>query len=170
MHALAFWCAWGSSFQGVLVIKRSDVTTGLPLLCAAFDELGDSKLAVLRLTELLMSEALGRAGQIADALAAIEEAIDHSERAEERWLIAELLRVRGELLLLRGAPGAVAAAEDHFRQALDWARRHGGLSWELRAATSLTRLLRDRDRIGQPWRRERVKVPHCRSRHPSVLA
>ena len=45
MHALAFWCAWGSSFQAVLVIKRGDVTTGLPLLCAAFDELGDSKLA-----------------------------------------------------------------------------------------------------------------------------
>jgi len=35
-----------------------------------------------------MSEALGRARQIADALAAIEEAIDHSERAEERWLIS----------------------------------------------------------------------------------
>jgi predicted ATPase len=41
------------------------------------------------------------------------------------------------------------AAEDHFRQALDWARRQGALSWELRAATSLARLLRDRDRIGE---------------------
>src|SRR5258708_26950602 len=33
---------------------------------------------------------------------------------------------------------------DHFRQALDWARRQGALSWELRAATSLARWLRDR--------------------------
>jgi predicted ATPase len=40
----------------------------------------------------------------------------------------------------------VAAAEDHFRQALDWARRQGALSWELRAATSLARLLRNRGR------------------------
>ncbi|HEY4470054.1 MAG TPA: hypothetical protein VGN21_02715, partial [Stellaceae bacterium] len=39
-----------------------------------------------------------------------------------------------------------AAAEDHFRQALDWARRQGALSWELRAATSLARLLRDQSR------------------------
>jgi predicted ATPase len=41
---------------------------------------------------------------------------------------------------------AAATAADHFRQALDWARRCGALSWELRAATSLARLLRDQSR------------------------
>ena len=35
-------------------------------------------------------------------------------------------------------------AEDLFRQALDWGRRQGALSWELRAATSLSRLQSDR--------------------------
>src|SRR5260370_19064549 len=94
----------------------------------------------------MMSEALGRAGQIAEGLAAIEEAIARSERTEERWAMAELVRVKGELLLLQGAPGAAAVAEDHFRQALDWARRQGALSWELRAATSLARLLRNQGR------------------------
>jgi predicted ATPase len=93
-----------------------------------------------------MAEALGRAGQIADGLAAIEEAIVRSEATEERWVVAELLRVKGELFLLQGAPGAAAAAEGHFRQALDWARRQGALSWELRAATSLARLLSDQGR------------------------
>jgi predicted ATPase len=58
-----------------------------------------------------------------------------------------LLRVKGELLLLQGAPGAAAAAEDHFRQALDWAPHgQGALSFELRAATSLARLLGDQGR------------------------
>jgi predicted ATPase len=57
-----------------------------------------------------------------------------------------LLRVKGELFLLQGAPGAAAAAEDYFRQALDWARRQGALSWELRAGTSLARLWRDQGR------------------------
>jgi predicted ATPase len=94
-----------------------------------------------------MAEALGRAGQIADGLAAIEEAIVRSERSEERWAIAELLRVKGELLLLQGAPGAAAAAEGQFRQALDGARRQGALSWELRCATSLARLWRDQHRV-----------------------
>jgi predicted ATPase len=144
--ALAFWRAWGRSYQGALVIKRGDVTTGLRLLRAGFDELRVTKSAVLPLIELLMAEALGRAGQIAEGLAAIEEAIDRSERSEERWIIADLLRVNGELLRLQGAAGAPAAAEDHFRQALDWARRQGALSWELRAATSLARLLGDQGR------------------------
>ena len=66
---------------------------------------------------------------------------------EERWVIAELLRIKGELLLLQGAPGAAATAEDHFRQALDWARRQGALSWELRTASSLARLWRDQHRV-----------------------
>ena len=61
---------------------------------------------------------------------------------EERWPIAELLRIKGELLLLHGAPGAAIEAERLFREALDYARRQGALSWELRCATSLARLWR----------------------------
>jgi predicted ATPase len=43
-------------------------------------------------------------------------------------------------------PGAVETAETFLRQALDGARAHAALSWELRAATSLARLLRDQGR------------------------
>jgi len=143
---LTFWAARGRSYQGALAIKRGDVDTGLPLLRAGFDELGEARPAVLGLIELLMPEALGRAGQVAEGLAAIEKAIDHSENTEERWMIAEMLRIKGELLLLQGGPTAAAAAEDHFRQALDWAARQGALSWELRAAMSLAGLLRDQGR------------------------
>jgi predicted ATPase len=69
-----------------------------------------------------------------------------SERSEERWATAEMLRIKGELFLLQGAPGAAAAAEaeGRFRQALDWARRQGALSWELRAAMSLAKLCQAR--------------------------
>jgi predicted ATPase len=144
--ALAFWRAWGRSFQGVLVIQRGDIITGLRLLRAGFDEIGEAGFAIFRLIAILMAEALGRAGQIADGLAAIEEAISRAECTEERYPMAELMRVKGELLLLQGAPAAAAAAEDHFRQSLDWARRQGALSWELRAATSLARLLGDQGR------------------------
>jgi predicted ATPase/DNA-binding winged helix-turn-helix (wHTH) protein len=145
-RALALWQAWGRAYQGVLVIKRGDSATGLRLLCAGLNKLGEAKFVALRLVTFLMAEALARAGQIADGLAMIEEAIAQSEHTEERWLIAELLRVKGELILLQDAPEAAVAAEDHYRQALDRARRQGALSWELRAATSLGRLLRDQNR------------------------
>jgi tetratricopeptide (TPR) repeat protein len=144
--ALAFWRACGRSFEGLLVIQRGDVLAGLRLLRAGFDEFGEAGISVLRLIALLTAEALGRAGQNAEGLAAIEEAIARAEHTEERWAMAELMRVKGELLLVRDAPGALAAAEDHFRQALDLARPQGALSWELRAATSLARLLRNRGR------------------------
>ena len=94
----------------------------------------------------LISTASGRAGQIADGFPAVEEAIVRSELTEERWLIAELLRVKGEVHLSRGAPEAAAKAEGCFRQALDWAAQQGALSWELRAAMSLARLWRDQAR------------------------
>jgi predicted ATPase len=148
-HALARWSALGRAHQGALAIKRSDVATGLPLLRAGLDELGEGRVAwrlATFLDAMVAGEALGRAGQIGDGLVLVEEVIDHSERTEERWAFAELLRIKAELLLLRGAAGAAAAAEDHFRQALDWARRQGALSWELRAATSLARLWRDQNR------------------------
>ena len=145
-HLLARWNAMGRSYQGVLAIKQGDLVTGLRLLRSGLDEVGAASSSVSRLIAFLMAEALGAAGQIADGLAAVEEAIERSERTEERWLIAELLRIKGELQLLEGAPGAAATAEGHFRQALDWARRQGALSWESRAATSLARLLRDRGR------------------------
>ena len=144
--ALAFWRAWGRSFQGVLVIQRGDVINGLRLVRAGLDEIGDAGFAIFRLIAVLMAESLIRAGQNADGVAAIEEAIARYERTEERWAAAEMLRIKGELLLLQTTPSAATAAEGHFRQALDLAHRQGALSWELRAATSLARWLRDRGR------------------------
>jgi predicted ATPase len=144
-YALARWRACGLSFQGALAIERGDVVNGLRLLSTGFEELAEDWFGSWIIT-LLIAEALGRAGQIADGLAVVERAIARSERTAGRWLISELLRVKGELLMLRGAPGATAAAEGHFRQALDWAVRQGALSWELRAATSLARLWRDQAR------------------------
>ena len=89
-----------------------------------------------------MAEALGQAGRFADGIATVERGLDRSQRG---WLAPELLRIKGELLLLQGTAGITEAMED-FRQALDEARRQEALSWELRAATSLARLLRHQSR------------------------
>jgi predicted ATPase len=57
-----------------------------------------------------------------------------------------LLRLKGELFRLERTPAVAERAEDLFRQSLDIAHQQGALSWELRAATSLARLLRDQRR------------------------
>jgi predicted ATPase/DNA-binding winged helix-turn-helix (wHTH) protein len=145
-HALAVWHAFGFSHQGALAIKRGDLNTGSRLLRVGFDEFGETRSGGYVEFRGTLAGALGDAGQVAEGLAVIEETLAQVERTEERWPIAEFLRIKGELLLLQGTPAATAAGEDHFRQALDWARRQGALSWELRAATSLARLLRDQGR------------------------
>jgi predicted ATPase len=79
-------------------------------------------------------------GRVRQGIAAIDEALEHSERTGERWCVAEFLRTKGELLLMEREQPDATAAEDCFLQAIDVARRQRALSWELRAATSLARL------------------------------
>jgi hypothetical protein len=66
----------------------------------------------LRFLSLLgqLAEALGRAGEITDGLAAIDAAIERCERIEEHWVMSELLHIKGELVLLHGAPAAAETA------------------------------------------------------------
>jgi predicted ATPase len=142
-YALPRWRVFGRCYQGVIAIRRGNVDTGLQLLRAAFAEPAAAGSAP-RLLAFLISAASDHVGQIADGLPALEDAIVRSEFNEERWLNAESSRIKGQLLLLRGAPGA--AVEGHFLQALNLARQQGALSWELRAATSLARLWRDQAR------------------------
>ena len=140
-HGLALWSAFATRLKGVVIIKGGDVDTGLPLLRAGLDEITDSNPSFPFLTGFCeIAEAFVRAGQIANGLTMVKAGI---ERSQGGWLTPELLRLKGEILLLQSTPAFAETAADLFWQALDWARRQGALSWELRAATSLTRLLRD---------------------------
>ena len=146
-HALPIWGAEAHRFRATLLIRNGDFDTGLRLLRTSLAQSpGASYQPYFTWFLGELAQGLGRSGQIAQGLEAIDEALARSERNEDRWCVAELLHIKGELLLLQGGSGAAAAAEDHYQQALDWARRQGALSWELRAATSLAQLLRDQDR------------------------
>ena len=140
-HGLPSWGTLGRTYQGVLATRRGDFGFGSGQLHGDLDEAGGSMTSMIFLNE--MAADFARAGQIAEGLAAAERAMERAERTGARWLFPESLRIRGKLLLLQGGTGAVAAAEHDFREALDWARRQGALSLELRVATSLARLLRD---------------------------
>jgi predicted ATPase len=84
-------------------------------------------------------------GDLAGALDLLDEAIAQIERPgwEERRHYAEILRIRGRLLALKGDP---EGAERCYIASLDWARRQQAKSWELRTATSYARLMCDQGR------------------------
>jgi len=89
----------------------------------------------------ILAAAYGKAGQPAQGLALIEEAVDCMNRTGQHLYEAELQRIKGDLLLVVSRDKE-AAAEDCFRQTLACARRQSAKSWELRAALSLSRLWR----------------------------
>jgi hypothetical protein len=148
-YALPLWSTLSRAFQGLLLIRRGDFGSGLGLLGVDWDSFGARPgwIALFFLNEL--AAGFASAGQIAEGLAAAEQAIARADRTEVRWAFPESLRIKGELLLSQGATGAENAAEDHFRRALDWARRQGALSLELRAAISLARLWLSLDRAAE---------------------
>jgi len=140
-HGLHIWNVWARGINGAVLISRGDVVGGLGLLSSVINEVrGTGFVQRNRVFFGVMAQGLFRARQAAEGLSIIDEAFAQSGDNEEHWYAAELLRIKGELLLLEDAPGAAVSAELHFRQALDCARRQGALSWELRAATSLARL------------------------------
>ncbi len=139
-HALFLWRAFAKVYQGVLAIKRGDAEGAVRLIRGGFDDFGTANTS--HRAEFIgeLAGALGRTGQVSEALARIEEEVERSEQSEEFWIIAELLRVKGEFLSVHGSSNAVDEAETCFRRALHWAARQSALSWELRAAMSLARL------------------------------
>jgi predicted ATPase len=93
----------------------------------------------------MFATACYKAGETAEGLHFIGEALSSIEATSERHYEAELLRLKGELLLAR-APPDVHAAETCFLKAIEVGRHQSAKLWELRAATSLARLWRDAGR------------------------
>jgi predicted ATPase len=149
VHELGPWNVLGRSWKGALLIKSGKFDIGLPLLRSAIEELREVRFAFYH-TGLLgaLAEGLASAGDVERGLSVIDDALARCEQKAERWYIAELLRVKGEILMQHKSPD-LARAEEHFLQSLDWARRQEALSWELRAATSLARLRRFQGRAAE---------------------
>jgi predicted ATPase len=156
-RGFVIWEVCGRCFEAVLLTRSRESGIGLPLLRAALAELRKTGFAAhLPFILGLFAEALGDAGSIAEGAAAVDEALARCEAGGDRWFIAELLRIKGQLALRQEA---VAAAEEYFLSAIAWARRQDALCWELRAATQAAQLCR---RTGRSGRARELLEPVCR--------
>jgi len=91
----------------------------------------------------LLAAAYEISGQIEEAVAQLDDALQIVKRTGERWFEAELHRHKGQLLLRLGH---TEQAEDLYRKAFGVAKELQAKLWELRAAASLARLHRDQRR------------------------
>ena len=139
-----YWGAAGTIFRGWVKVKNGDVTDGISLMrsgSAAFRATGSEVWTTYFFA--LLARACEIAGQIEEALSLLDVALQTVKKTGECWFAAELNRHRGQLLLRQGQS---EAAEELYRRALGIAGEQGANLWELRAAVSLARLLRDQRR------------------------
>jgi MalT-like TPR region len=88
----------------------------------------------------MLAEAYREVDQLDEALNVVGEALAAADEQEERHYESEIHRLRGELLLKRDDSNG-EEARSCFQRAIEIARMQSAKSWELRATTSLARLL-----------------------------
>ncbi|MBW2389652.1 MAG: AAA family ATPase, partial [Deltaproteobacteria bacterium] len=88
------------------------------------------------------ADVLRRVGRLEEAGEWVAAALEIADSTEQRYWNAELHRTFGEIVLARDEPDETEA-RSRFERALEIARSQQARSLELRAATSLARLLRD---------------------------
>jgi predicted ATPase/DNA-binding winged helix-turn-helix (wHTH) protein len=147
-HPIRLWHLWARAFKGMLVAKRGEVSGGLSILRDELEDAGDARFLprfLLPLGELAI--CLGKAGEVTQGLATVDEALARCDARDERWYQAELLRIKGELLLQDATQGSAASAEKFFVKSMELARSQGALFWELRSAMSLARSIERNRRV-----------------------
>ncbi len=145
------WEAIGHVYRGWALAQQGMVAEGLAELREGTEYIRASGALQSYPGSLMqLAEDAWLAGRADEGLAGLDEALDEECRTGSRLRRAELLRLRGELLLQR--EGNEAEAEACFLQAIAVAQDQHAKSWELRATLSLYRLWQ---RIG---RREEARA------------
>ena len=140
-----FWHATGTLYRAAGLLLQGRMETGLPLLengLKAYRATGAGLGLPYYLS--ILADACIEARRFNEAHLALDEALALVAKNDEHFQEAELLRLRGELLLAES--GDQKMAEDCYRQAIETARRQQSRSFELRATTSLARLWSGQDR------------------------
>jgi predicted ATPase len=135
----SYFAATAIYFEGLCMVREGRTDEGLARMKEGCEKLGaiEGRTSQRRFTSQL-AEHLARAGRLNEGLDLLDAELATAGVAP--FWDAELLRVRGELLLERGAAPDAVEAEACFERALDVARQQCAKSFELRAAMSLARL------------------------------
>jgi predicted ATPase len=139
-NGLPYLRAVAPILYGQALIREEKIAEAIATFKAALTLWDASGGQVRSLTmDMHLAESMALTGDLDNALQRLDETIAQIERPgwEERFLYAEILRLKGWMLSLKGD---LEGAERNFLASLDWARRQQAKMWELRTSTSLARL------------------------------
>jgi tetratricopeptide (TPR) repeat protein len=139
----------GRALQGVAQVRAGQYDRAVPVLRAAIEQWHSTGARFWgRYIRGVLGEALAQSDKIDQGLEVCDSVLDEIEQPEcrERWHYAELLRLRGWMLSLKGD---ARGGERSYEASLEWARQQRAKSWELRTSMSLARLWRDQGKVQQ---------------------
>jgi tetratricopeptide (TPR) repeat protein len=145
-NGFPLWLRWGQINRGWALAELGQPDQGIAEMESGIKGLTQMGGAPqLPFATARLAHTYAKVGRKAEGLTMLNEALAHIERTGEKVDHAEMLRLKGEVLLMRD-PAAVAEAERCFREALAVSRAQEAKWWELRTSVSLARLLRDTQR------------------------
>jgi predicted ATPase len=135
-----YWMAMGAILYGWALAQQGKVQEGIEQLHQGMIAWRATGAELARPYWLaLLAEAYGTTGEPHAGLTVLAEALTQVDTTGERWYEPELYRLKGELLLQQSSDNSTEA-ESCFHQAIAIAQNQQAKSFELRTATSLTRL------------------------------
>jgi predicted ATPase/class 3 adenylate cyclase len=144
-NGFPYWSAVASMVIGRVLVGEGNHASGIVRMLDAMRTLRETGGELIYGYALsLLAESYLKGREPEKGLAVIAEALQVIETSGQRLHEAEIWRLRGEHLILRG--GAEADVERSFYTALDVASQQQARSFELRAATGLARFLSRFDR------------------------
>ncbi|MEX1181410.1 MAG: AAA family ATPase, partial [Cucumibacter sp.] len=135
-----FQSGWATSLEG----NRVD---GLAQMLLDFDTMGGVHEVYRPFYLGVLGDTCRVDDRVDDGLGFVDRGLDLARTHDSQWCLAELHRIKGELLRARGA--AAAAAEQCFDTAVTVARNQHAKLWELRATASLARLCQSQGRSAE---------------------
>jgi tetratricopeptide (TPR) repeat protein len=154
-HELPMFRAFALFLEG-LTKEDGASTRGLEDMRRGVDLLRELNVLLFDgLLKIALAEAEARAGDSDRAVTILDEALATSDRIGYRTFVAELHRVRGELLLKR-EPANHAPGEEAFKAGIAIACRQGARSFELRAALGLAKVYQS---TGRPVEARTILAP-----------
>jgi predicted ATPase len=149
-HGFPFWLAEAGMMKGWAECEQGAAHAGLAQVQQGFTKFLDTGALMDRPRWLsVLAEAYAKCSQPDAGLRALTQGLIVVDETGERFYEARLLGLQGDMLLLRGGVNAERDAETAYLKSLEVARQQGAKVWELRTATSLTRLWRLQGRAGE---------------------
>jgi tetratricopeptide (TPR) repeat protein len=167
-YYLELWVAFGKIALGWADAELGDIQQGIEQMQQGLASYEATETKIFYPTFLCsLADQLNKAQRIEEGLGVIAQALTWSGKTEEGYALAELHRIKGELVLNSGLlqagklprgssrNTALSEARACFSDALIIAKQQGTRSWELRAALSMHRL---DVLLGNPNRTQLAKI------------